>query len=280
MTRGGKHFLLECVVVDLNTQRDFLEADGAYPVLNREELVPLLRRVIAWTKRNHCPVVSAIDAHRALELRTEAEPVHCLDGTRGQAKLPFTLFPLHDRIEYDNTLAVPLDLFHHFQQIIFRKRHHDLLSNPKADQFLTGLDAGEFVLFGSGLESSIKILALGLLARNRKVTIVTDACGYWDRTRADLACRQLEAKGARLLTVDDLLRRKLSRKHRYPLHPIAPISGPIDGFLHVSRVNGHGNGVARTSATRRNGRALPRLNGKGKLPSVFKPSHRNGKGRR
>jgi nicotinamidase-related amidase len=278
MTKGGKNSLMECVVIDLNTQRDFLDANGAYPVLNQAELIPSLRRVIAWTKRNHCPVVSAIDAHRHLELRTESEPVHCLDGTRGQLKLGFTLFPLHDRIEYDNTLAVPLDLFDHFQQIIFRKRNPDLLSNPKADQFLTELDVREFVVFGSGLETSVKILALGLLARNRKVTVVHDACGYWDKTRADLACRQLEAKGARLLGVDDLLRRKLSRKHRYPLHPIAPIQGCADGFSHLTRVNGATNGANRASAARRSGRALPRLNGKGKL-SVFKPSPRNGKGR-
>lgn len=213
--RAGR---LQCVVIDLNTQVDFLNPQGGYPIVNLEELLPTLRRLVAWSKRNYAPVVSSIDSHRICELNEEHQPTHCVDGSPGQRKIDFTLFPKHERVEFDNTLCVPLDLFQDYQQIIFRKRENDLLGNPKADRFLTQLNAKEFVLFGVGLECSIKMLALGLLARRRRVTVVSDGCGYWNKAQAELALRQISAKGANLITVDELLRRKLSRTHRYPIH--------------------------------------------------------------
>ena len=209
---------LQCVIVDLNTQVDFLDPHGAYPVANLETLVPTLRRLIAWTKRNYAPVVSSVDSHRDHELRDGSEPLHCLDGSIGQHKIDFTIFPQHERVEFDNTLCVPLDLFQDYQQIIFRKREGDLLTTPKADRFLTQLTTDEFVVFGIDLECSIKMLALGLLSRKKRVTVIEDGCGYWSKAAADLALRQLAAKGAKVITTDELLTRRLSRRRRYLTH--------------------------------------------------------------
>jgi nicotinamidase-related amidase len=218
MVRRTRSLTLECVLVDLNTQSDFLSFNGSYPVANSNELIPMLRCVIAWAKRNYAPVISSIAAHRAYELLARDEPANCLDGSAGQQKIGFTVLPCHTIVEFDNTLSVPLDLFTVHQQVIFRKREDDLLGNPKADRFLTELPTEEYILFGIGLERSIKVLALGLLARNRRVSIITDACGYWDSGAADLALRQVAAKGAELITAGQLLERKLSRNQRYPLH--------------------------------------------------------------
>ncbi|MHC4064091.1 MAG: cysteine hydrolase family protein [Planctomycetota bacterium] len=207
----------ECVLVDLNTQGDFLDPAGACRVQNAATLLTSIRRVVAWAKWNRVPVVSSIDSHRNAEARHDGFPMHCVDGSPGQGKIACTLFDSSIRIEGDNTLAVPLDLFQRHQQVIFRKRTHDLLCNPKADRFLTQLPAREFILFGVGLEYSIKALALGLLARSRQLSLVADACGFWSRPEANLSLRLLGAKGVRLVTVDDLLARRIRRRRRYPL---------------------------------------------------------------
>ena len=207
-----------CVLVDLNTQRDFLDPVARCRIRNGRELVPAVRRVVAWAKWNHVPVVSSVDCHRDGESTHDGFPRHCIDGTSGQRKVPLTLFGARIRIEGDSTLAVPLDLFDEYQQVIFRKRTHDLFGNPKADRFLTQLRTEEFVLFGVGLEFSIEALALGLLARNRKVTVVGDCCGYWSDSEADLALRRMHAKGVDLVSVEQLLHRRLRRLIRYPLH--------------------------------------------------------------
>jgi len=221
MIRRENGRVYECVVIDINTQRDFCDPNGTYPVANLQALLPALRRVIAWTKRNYAPIVSAIDSHRQSEVTVGRSHPCCIDGSPGQRKIAFTLFPSCAGIEVDNTLSISLDLFRDYQQVIFRERTDDLLSNPKADRFLTQLSAHEFVVFGNSLERSVKALALGLLCRHKHVAIVADACGYWNKAYAALALRQAAAKGATIITVDQLLSRKLSRRWRYPISSAA-----------------------------------------------------------
>ncbi len=205
----------ECVLVDLNTQWDFFKTQGPCRAANADALIPALRNIVAWTLRNQVPVISSLESHRPQELDPGGWPPHCLDDSGGQQKLRFTLLPNRVAVEGDNTMTVPLDLFQRHQQVIFRKRTTDLLANPKADRFLTQLLAREYLLFGLGLERSIKALALGLMARHRSVTIIVDGCGYWNAAAADFALRQLVAKGAAVVTVRELLTRKLFRPRRY-----------------------------------------------------------------
>ena len=212
-SRRGRGY--ECVVIDVNTQKDFCDRSGAFPVANVAELIPAMRRVIAWTRRNHAPVVSTVESHRPRELSDNGHPIYCVDGSPGQQKIAFTVLPLRVIVEVDNTFSVPSDLFRHWQQVLFRKRTDDLLANPKADCLLTHLSVKEYILFGTGLECSIKALALALLAREKAVTVVTDACGYWQRPVAELALRQVAAKGAVLINADQLMTRKLDRPYRY-----------------------------------------------------------------
>lgn len=216
MTGRTNGRVCECVVIDLNTQYDFCDIHGADPVANIDQLIPALRHMIAWTKRNQVPVVSSIEAHRPTEMPDNGHPLCCLDGSAGQRKMSFTMFRQYVRIEVDNTLSCPMDIFGQHQQVIFRKRTNDLLGNPKADRLLTQIPTREFILFGVSIEGSVKALALGLLARERRVTVVYDAGGYWSRATADLAIRQIAAKGAKITTVSQLLRRKLDRNWRYP----------------------------------------------------------------
>jgi hypothetical protein len=55
-----------------------------------------------------------------------------------------------------------------------------------------------------------------LIARGKQVSVVVDACGYFDRSEAELTVRLLGAKGATLITVDELMARRLPRPIRYP----------------------------------------------------------------
>lgn len=254
--------LLDCVAIDLNTQFDFCDVDGAYPVANASQLVLALRSVMRWAVRNNVPVVSSLDSHRRWEIAREDVPTHCVDGTPGQCKLDFTLLDSSRVIEGDNTLWVPIDLFQTTRQVIFRKRTRDFFANPKADRFLTQLQTHQYVVFGNGIENSIKNVALGLLARHRRVCVVVDACGYWDKTEAELAVRQMEAKGVELLTVQELDQR------------VAPAAGAVDPLPPSRSVDSQprhplldsiGNGTIP-----QNGRAYANGNGR---------SHGNGNGK-
>lgn len=192
------------LLIDLNTQRDFLCRDGAVKVVNRIQVLPAVRAIIRWARIQQVPIVSTIEAHRPNET-TNTRPRHCIDGSLGQRKLPFTLLPGRILVEADNTHALPTDLLSRYRQIIFRKRTADLLANPKADRLLSHLDVENIYVFGMTVETSVKPLVLGLLARNRPVSVIADACGWWDPLEADLAFRQMATKGARLIQTADLV---------------------------------------------------------------------------
>lgn len=267
--RNGRS--LECVVIDVNTQHDFCDVHGAFPVSNLRELIPNLRRVIAWTKRNCAPMVSAVESHRPFELSDSGNPICCIDGSGGQQKLDFTKLDRRAMVEVDNTLSIPLDLFKTYQQIIFRKRTADLLANPKADSLLTSLPVYEFVVFGSGVEDSVKAIVLALLAREKKVVVVTDACGYWHRPTAELALRQMAAKGATLLTVEELRQRKLDRRLRRRWRPIHENGNGSNG----SGSNGNGsngsNGNGHSGGPKGENGAGKRPSGNGRHTPVVSP---------
>jgi len=210
--RNGRGY--DCLVIDINTQRDYCELGGAAAVINIPTLIPTLRRVVAWVKRNYVPVVSSIESHRPFELSDSGTPICCVDGSGGQYKLDFTIFPRRRAIEVDNSLSLPGDVFRQVQQVIFRKRSDDLLANPKADRLFTHVPVSEYIIIGNGLETFVKLLALSLRARAKSITVITDACGYWNRAQADLSMRQMTAKGVNLVTSDELVTRKLKGRHR------------------------------------------------------------------
>ncbi len=218
-----------CVAIDLNTQFDFCADDGACCVTNLEALMPKLERIVAWALASRTPMVSSVDSHRQCELPKGGKSKHCVDGTIGQDKLSFTMLSKRMSVQVDNTLSAPLDLFRSFQQVIFRQRGEDLLANPKADRFLSQLPVGEFLLFGNVAEEAIRSVALGFVAREKPITVVRDACGYWDQVAADLSFRVLQAKGVNVVSLDELLERM-------------PAGNEI---LHKRPERANGNGILR-----------------------------------
>jgi nicotinamidase-related amidase len=194
------------VLVDVDSQVDFLTADGHRPVRNLQ-VVSNIQRVFRWARHCRLTVISSIDFHRITDPVRDV-PQHCLAGTPGVNKLSSTLLPRRTLIQTDDTINLPHDLLTRYRQVLFLKRGDDLTRNPKADRLLTEIQVTSFIILGVGLEESIRLLALELLTRRQNVWLVSDACGYWDAQAADLACKQLAAKGARVLTADELLQIK------------------------------------------------------------------------
>jgi nicotinamidase-related amidase len=59
--------------------------------------------------------------------------------------------------------------------------------------------ANEFILVGTTLEGAVKMTALGLLQRGKKVTVVVDAVGSHSKKEAMLTLRKMETKGAKMI---------------------------------------------------------------------------------
>ena len=190
------------ILVDINTQRDFLLADGKACIRNHRRVLLHIRRMMAWARANYVPVISiaAVYPDPHSEIRTG----YCIDGTPGQRKIPYTL--LNNRISFpaDGSTDFPRDVLRQFNQIILHKRSIDPFKEPRIDRLLSEIRANDFVLIGATAETAVMETALGLLQRDKSVTVVVDAVGSHDRKQGRLALRKVEAKGAKLIETKKL----------------------------------------------------------------------------
>ncbi len=198
------------VFVDMCTQRDYLASDGAHPTANAQAVRGNLKRLMALARWAKVPTISCIDTRRPQEV-CGTGMANCVAGTQGQRKLSMTLLPSRVVVDSDNCLCVSLELLERYQQAILTKVHRDPFTNPKLDRLLTELPNRRFVVFGVSLEASVRLVALGLMLRHRKVTLVHDACGWWDAEEGEMTVRQLAAKGAELITTQQLIEATLAR---------------------------------------------------------------------
>jgi nicotinamidase-related amidase len=188
------------VLIDINTQRDFLLAGGKACIRNHRRVLAHIRRVMAWARRRNIPVISTCDVYPNGNGNDDNSMIdYCLDGTEGQRKIHYTL--LSDRISFpaDGNTDLPRDMLRRYRQVILHKRCVDPFDEPRIDRLLSELRANEFIIIGTDVEGAVKATVLGLLQRGKKVTVVFDAVGSHDKREADMALRKMEAKGAKLI---------------------------------------------------------------------------------
>jgi nicotinamidase-related amidase len=186
------------VLVDINTQRDFFLADGAVCIRNHRRVLAHVRRMMAWARARDISVISTCEVYAAHEGHN-GDPRYCIDGTAGQLKIGYTLMQNRVSFPADGNTDLPRDMLRRYQQVILHKRCPDPFDEPRIDRLLSEVCAAEFILVGACAEGAVKGAALGLLQRDKKVTVVIDAIGYHDSRDAKMAFRKMEAKGAKLV---------------------------------------------------------------------------------
>ena len=183
------------IVVDIDTQKDLFLAEGKVCVRNHRRVLANIRRVMAWSRKDHIPVISTVQCH----LPNGHDGDFCLTGTEGICKIPYTL--RNRRISFDSSDATDFsrDILKSHDQIILCKRTIDPFDEPRAERILTEAKASEFVVVGGPVETSVLYTVLGLLTRGKSVTIIVDALGSHEKQAAEIALRKMQAKGARLI---------------------------------------------------------------------------------
>jgi len=190
------------VLIDIDTQYDLLNHTNQ----DRSGILSRIRRLIAWARVRQIPVISTALSRPGIEnsVTPAGSPTECIEGTAGQRKICYTLLHNHIRFGPENRLDLPRHLLSDYQQVIFEKRTEDPFTHPRTDRMLTDLKRDEFIVFGMGLERAVKATVLGLLYRRKKVLVVIDAVNGCNVRETKLALRQMEAKGAKLITTESL----------------------------------------------------------------------------
>ena len=191
------------VIIDVDTQKDFFLADGVACVRNHRRVLANIRRIMAWSRVYNVHVISTAQIHHNGNGNLDKTP-WCIEGTKGISKIHYTLVNRRKSYAADGYTDFSKDVLKENDQLILFKRCSDPFKEPRAERILTELKADEFIIIGATVEDGVKATVLGLLQRGKKVSVVIDAVGSHEKQAADIAFRQMQAKGARLIETRSL----------------------------------------------------------------------------
>jgi len=186
------------ILIDIDTQRDYLLAQSDACIRNHKKISASIRSIMAWAKRENIQIISINRSNNSFN--TDYYP----NDINGQEKIRYTLLGNRASFSADNSNFVPVDLIKKHRQLILHRRCIDPFDEPKIDRLLSEIQADEFILIGVGVEDAIKATVLGLLQRGKSVRVIVDALGSHNIKEAKLALRKMKTKGAKLLTTKSL----------------------------------------------------------------------------
>jgi nicotinamidase/pyrazinamidase len=180
------------VLWDVDTQVDFVHADGKLAVPDAPAALPAMGRLVEGARVAGIPHIASADDHELTDTEISDSPdyrttypPHCLRGTRGAEKVRETC--QEDPVPL--ALSVVPDRWLDGREFLLLKKSFDVFTNPNAERLLERLEPEEVVLFGVATDVCDDAAIRGLLARGRRVVFVPDASRGLDfeRTAACLA---------------------------------------------------------------------------------------------
>jgi nicotinamidase/pyrazinamidase len=191
-------------LLDVDTQRDFLLPSGAWYLPGAERMIPKLRRLFDFARKNGVTVISPIEWRAPDDPEFGRLPPHCIRGTDGARKIDDTLFPRPMILEnrpFDRNL---LELVQKHQQIIIQQERSDVFSNAVAERLVRVLPQ-RAIVFGVMTERAVKLACLGLRRLGVKTAAVTDALRPADDRAGDEAMEAMRKAGVDFTSVEALL---------------------------------------------------------------------------
>ena len=196
------------ILWDVDTQVDFIRADGRLAVPDAEAAVPAMAQLVAWARAEGIPHVASADDHELTDDEISETPdfaatfpPHCLRGTRGAGKIAET----EQRDPVPLGAAEVPEQWLRGREFLLLKKHFDVFTNPNTDRLLEWLAPDEVLLFGVATDICDDAAIRGLLARGHKVTYVEDAsCGI-DDERSKACVIDWRGGGVRVAKVEEIV---------------------------------------------------------------------------
>jgi nicotinamidase/pyrazinamidase len=188
------------VFVDVDTQRDFLDPDGALSVPRADEIVANLERLSRVARERGITVVATACAHSEDDEEFQRFPPHCLAGTRGQERVAATRCEPSLILDAGET-TLPAELPRH---VTILKKEFDVFSNPITEPIVARLKAADplFVVYGVATDYCVAAVVEGLLARGCRVALVVDAVRAIDPVQEAQLLTEYARRGVLLTQTD------------------------------------------------------------------------------
>ena len=198
---------LTTICWDVDTQVDFMMANGKLSVSGAEAIIPNLEKLTDWAHRTGIRIVASADDHDVghAEITDQPDwkttfPPHCMRGTPGQLKLAVTA--LHNPLLLQ---PVPLDpalvaasVRIHRGDVLLNKPGTDVFRwNPNAATVLSALDPDRIIVYGVATDFCTRLAVEGLarLRPSATLVIVIDAIRGIDETASRALMESWRAAG-------------------------------------------------------------------------------------
>ncbi|MDZ4673102.1 MAG: cysteine hydrolase family protein [Gemmatimonadota bacterium] len=200
---------------DVDTQVDFMHADGKLYVPGSVEIIPALERLTRHAHDHGIRIIASADdhvpGHRELSDSPDfvtTFPEHCMRGTPGQRKITETALrnPLVIDPSPRDSGELAEEVRAHDGDILFLKHWFDVFTNPNVTPVVTALAPARIVLYGVALDVCNRYAINGLLERfpGTPISLVTDATRAIDPARSETLMADWSARGVSLTTTDEV----------------------------------------------------------------------------
>jgi nicotinamidase/pyrazinamidase len=198
---------------DVDTQVDFVRADGKLPVPDAEAAAPAMARLVRWAEEHGVTHLATADDHELTDPEISDEPdyeatypPHCLRGTPGAAKIPETAQrdPLPLSLTPYPPGLVPR-LVRDRRELLLLKKTYSAFSNPNLEPLLETLAPSEAIVFGVATDVCNHAAIMGLLARGYAVAFVEDASRGLSEERVEASLAEWRQRGVRFTTTDEVV---------------------------------------------------------------------------
>jgi len=191
------------VFVDIDTQFDFMNPNGALYVPDAEDIIDNIKRLFDYAKEHKIKILSSTDAHQVDDPEFKLFPPHCIKDTPGNQKIEASTCKdniIIENIEQDITESM-LD----HEQLIVESQTFDIFESINTDEIVKKLDAHNYVVFGVATDYCIKAAVLGLLKYGYNVSLVTDATKAITKEGKEEALKEMKDVGAVFTTTEDII---------------------------------------------------------------------------
>ncbi len=201
---------------DVDTQYDFMHADGKLYVPEAERIIGNLKRLTDYAHARGIRIVASADDHVLghPELSDTPDwkstfPPHCMRGTPGQKKIPETALKDPLVIEPARADAKPLGerVRAHTGDLLFHKHRFDVFTNENVATVLDVIAPDDIVLYGVATDVCDKAAIEGLLERrpHTRLFVVTDAVKGIDKDVSEQLLKDWGDEGVRLVRTKEVV---------------------------------------------------------------------------
>jgi nicotinamidase/pyrazinamidase len=197
------------IFFDIDTQKDFMNADGALYVPEAERIHRQVATLLRAAGAAGLTTISTRCAHEPGDPEFELFPPHCLEGTPGAERLFADLPDLPRREVAVEATAEPGAHLLEGMHYVVRKKVFDLFSNAWLDGLRRDgfFSQKECIVFGVATDYCVRACVLGLVEAGAQVRVVSDAISGVAAETTSETISDWQKSGVEMTTTGDILSR-------------------------------------------------------------------------